>query len=170
LGVVPGGHYPCRRPKPATPRSHAVARPLFRPGVSWFRRPPKCWAQGEGTARWLPRALRRYVKGLVIAPGRSRRGRPGCPGSDPHGPMVRSDFSSRRTVKQSQSSLQAVWRPFSPPGGVLCTFPSWYLYAIGFRQLYLALEGSYLLLQPALSSRPTLRLTGTGTASGVTGL
>lgn len=46
-------------------------------------------------------------------------------------------------MASASSSLSAVWRPLNSSYEVLCTLPSWYLYAIRIQQLCLALEDSY---------------------------
>jgi len=53
-------------------------------------------------------------------------------------------FIRIRSVSQSQRSPGKILRPFRPPAGVLCTFPSWYLCAIGLPFRDLAFEDRYL--------------------------
>lgn len=135
-----------RRTRARSERAPAPQTPTLRPAAGRLPLADRPLAEQGGAAHsgaWHHRLAPPKAR-LAGRPGRhaywGRHGASRRPGGHRGNPLRPS-----RQRDSGPGSPQATWRPFHPPGGVLCTVPSRYFCAIGLSQLNLALDGSYHL-------------------------
>lgn len=112
-------------PAPPKPRPGTAKMPRL-PESDWWGVRPDGLTQGT--------AGKAVLRGVVLLPREPCRVQSvtPAPGSSSLGSIPRPYHLATSPWTLGTTSPWAISRSFSPPGGVLCTLPSRYLYAIGF--------------------------------------